>query len=103
MSEIASFELTDINQLPEGQSVINHVSDTIVNHTRVPLTVSLGETELTIEELKNLKENQILNLGKATDEEFELKWRHLVVAKGKLVAVDGELALEVTEVCGSGE
>lgn len=102
MPDIASIELTEVGTLPEGKELEAKLSDTILNETVVGLTVNIGEVEMSIADLKSLKENAILSLGQDADADFELKWKHVVVAKGRLVAIDEQLGIEVTEVCASG-
>jgi flagellar motor switch protein FliN/FliY len=98
MSEVASFELTEVVDLPRGKAVETPLDLAILEQTKIELNVNIGDVSMSISEVKELKENSIVKLAQKVDSEFELKWKDVVIAKGRLVAVDEYLALEITQV-----
>jgi flagellar motor switch protein FliN/FliY len=70
----------------------------LVADVRVELTVELGNTSLTVQELFELKKGSVLKLDSATDAELLVKLNGNIVAKGTLVAVDDNFGIQITEV-----
>ncbi|GGI67649.1 hypothetical protein GCM10007978_01640 [Shewanella hanedai] len=103
MSEASPFELTEVVDLPIGKPIETSLDQTILEQTQVELNVYLGDVSVSISELKDLKVNSIIQLLQKVDSEFDLKWKEVVVAKGRLVAVDEYLALEITQVMPNEE
>lgn len=65
---------------------------------KAKLQVVVGELELTVGELLNAKEHQVLELKQSVQHPVELHLNGQVVARGRLVAVDGRFAVELTEL-----
>ncbi|WP_394391467.1 FliM/FliN family flagellar motor C-terminal domain-containing protein [Shewanella woodyi] len=103
MSESSPFELTEVIDLPVGKPIETSLDKRILEQTQVELNVHLGDVSVSISELKELKVNSIIQLAQRVDSEFELKWQDVVVAKGRLVAVEEHLALEITQVMPNEE
>jgi flagellar motor switch protein FliN/FliY len=98
MADISSFKLTEVENLSTGDSLVESLNHELVDQIKVALSVDLGHIELSLAELKELKENSIVKLGFDVDSPFDLKWQDTIVAKGKLIAIDEKLGLEITEV-----
>lgn len=65
---------------------------------RTRLQVCVGEAELTVGELLEAREHQVLVLDRTVDQPVDLMLEGKVVARGQLVAVDGSFALRITEL-----
>jgi flagellar motor switch/type III secretory pathway protein FliN len=98
MADISSFKLTEVENLPAGDSLVESFDNELVEQLKVALSVDIGQVEMSLAELKALKENSIIKLGVDVDSPFDLKWQDKTIAKGKLIAIDEQLALEITEV-----
>jgi flagellar motor switch protein FliN/FliY len=65
---------------------------------RTRLRVCVGEVELSVGELLDAKEHQVLQLDRAVDHPVDMLLEGKVVARGQLVAVDGCFAVRITEL-----
>ena len=65
---------------------------------RARLQVCVGEVELSVGELLAAKEHQVLVLDRMTDQPVDMLLEGKVVARGQLVAVDGNFAVRITEL-----
>lgn len=80
-----------------GKSVLSDSLD-IIKDIKVRVSVSVGQTELTVQSLFELTEGQILSLDKQTSEPVDVIVDGHVVARGTLVAVDDSFGVRITEV-----
>lgn len=60
--------------------------------------VRVGEADVTVGELINAKEGQVLKLNRQIDEAVDLLIEGRVVARGYLVALDGQFAIRISEL-----
>lgn len=68
-------------------------------HTvKAKLQVYVGEVEMTVGELLGLKQHQIVTLGTDVDQEIDLVLEGHTIARGNLVAVDGQFAIQISEL-----
>ncbi|MDB5874607.1 MAG: surface presentation of antigen protein [Ramlibacter sp.] len=65
---------------------------------RTTLQVCVGEVDITVGDLVNAKEHQVLVLDRAVDQAVDLLLGGKIVARGQLVAVDGKFGLRITEL-----
>ncbi len=70
----------------------------LIKHVRVELTVELGSAEMTVDELFALKSGDIVKLLQQVNEPARLCLDGKAVARGKLVAVDDNFGLQLTEI-----
>lgn len=70
----------------------------LVADVRVELTVELGNAELTVQQLFDLKKNGVLKLDANVNSDLLIKLNGNVVATGKLVAVDDNFGVQITQV-----
>jgi flagellar motor switch protein FliN len=64
----------------------------------VRLQVRVGEAAMSIGELLAARENEVLLLDRAVEQPVDLMLEGSVVARGRLVAVDGSFAVQITEL-----
>lgn len=69
-----------------------------LHQVKTTLHASVGSLSLSIGELMALKANQVLRLDQAIDEPVDLLVEGKAVARGQLVAVDGQFAIRITEL-----
>lgn len=65
---------------------------------RARLQVCVGQVELAVGELLAAKEREVFVLDRAVDQPVDLLIEGKVVARGQLVAVDGQFAVRITEL-----
>jgi flagellar motor switch protein FliN/FliY len=65
---------------------------------RARLEVRVGEVALTVGELMQAREHQVLVLDRTLDDAVDLLLQGQVVARGELVAMEGRFALRITEL-----
>lgn len=65
---------------------------------KAKLQVYVGEVEMTVGELLGLKQHQIVTLGTDVEQEIDLVLEGHTVARGHLVAVDGQFAIQISEL-----
>lgn len=95
---------THIIELPElegttapGSSILSGNLD-VIGKVQVKLAVRVGEAEVSIGDLMNMKENQVFKLDAALDTPVDILLEGSVVARGTLVAVDDCFGVRVTEL-----
>jgi flagellar motor switch protein FliN/FliY len=66
----------------------------------VPLKISavLGEAKMTIEEVLNLKQGMVIELGKKVGEPVDIYVNDKILAKGEIVIVGGKIGITLTEI-----
>jgi flagellar motor switch protein FliN/FliY len=70
----------------------------LVGHVKVRLTAVLGEVELSLAELFELKSGKVLSLGQALDEPVVLQLNGKSVATAQLVAVGDHFGVQIVQV-----
>jgi flagellar motor switch protein FliN/FliY len=65
---------------------------------KAKLTVCVGTAELTVAELLDAKEQQVLRLDRTVEQPVDVLLEGHVVARGILVAVDEHFAVRITEL-----
>lgn len=69
-----------------------------LHQIKATLQVRVGEATLTVGELLQAREHQVLRLDRAVDQPVDLTIEGKVVARGQLVALDGHFAVRITEL-----
>lgn len=66
----------------------------------VPLScsVELGQAEITIRKLLTLQNGSILELGKLSEEPFDIKANGNLIARGEVVTVNDHYGVRITEI-----
>lgn len=70
----------------------------LVGHVKVRLTAVLGEAEVSLAELFELKAGRVLTLGQALDEPVTLQLNGKPVATAQLVAVGDHFGVQIVQV-----
>lgn len=95
---VKKIALPELEAQTEGKSLINENYLALVGSVEVECQVLLGNISLTIAELRQLKEGQLLSLDQKTHEPIEILLNNQVIARGELMSVDDCFALHITEV-----
>lgn len=69
----------------------------------VPITVAIGEAEISIQRLLQLGPGSVVKLEKSIDEPADLYLKDAKFATGKIVVVDGRFAVKITQILGLGD
>jgi flagellar motor switch protein FliN/FliY len=70
----------------------------LVGHVKVRLMAVLGDVELSLAELFELKAGKVLSLDQALDEPVVLQLNGKAVATAQLVAVDDHFGVQIVQV-----
>lgn len=70
----------------------------ILNNVWVDVTVELGRKDMTVSELSNLKEQDVIELDKLAGEAFEIRVNGRLFAAGEVVVVTDMMAVRLTSL-----
>ena len=68
----------------------------------VPVTVSIGQTQMSVRRLLQLGPGSVLKLDKPVDEPADLYLKDTKFAEGTVVVVDGRFAVKIKQILGLG-
>ena len=87
------------SHVDEGAALANPKPDLgLVGHVKVRLMAVLGEVEVSLAELFELKAGKVLGLGQALDEPVVLQLNGKPVATAQLVAVGDHFGVQIVQV-----
>lgn len=69
----------------------------------VPITVTIGQTEIPVQRLLRLGPGSVLKLDKSIDEPVDLHLRNTRFATGSVVVVEGRFAVKIKQILGLGD
>ena len=64
----------------------------------VPITVTIGKTEISVRRLLQLAPGSVIKLGKPVDEPVDLYLSESKFARGSVVVVDGHFAVKINQI-----
>ena len=96
-------ELGDLTKASDPSAVVSHGANLLqstnpLHQIKATLQVCVGIATITVGELMSAKERQVLLLNRGTEQPVDLLLEGQVVARGQLVAVDGQFAVRITEL-----
>lgn len=80
----------------EGAASINFLLD-----MSIPVTVVIGQTDMSIQKLLQLGPGSVLKLDKPIDAPADLYLRETKFAIGSIVVVDGRFAIRIKQIIGT--
>ena len=85
---------------PGGASSAGRVGDRLdlVEHVKVRVSVSLGETEIPISRLFALSGGDVVALDREADAPVDIRVNDRLIARGVLVAVGDQFGVRITEI-----
>jgi flagellar motor switch protein FliN/FliY len=86
----------------EGGDTGSGTSFDILLDMNIPVTASVGQTEITVRRLLQLGPGSVLKLDKPIDEPADLYLKDSKFATGNVVVVDGQFAIRIEQVIGTG-
>jgi len=91
--------LADAEAVADGSPARSAAPDlNLVGHVKVRLTAVLGETEISLAELFELKAGKVLTLGQGLEEPVTLQLNGKPVATAQLVAVGDHFGVQIVQV-----
>lgn len=69
----------------------------------VPITVTIGHTEMTVQRLLKLGPGSVVKLDKSINEPADLYLKETRFAAGSIVVVDGRFAVKIEKILGLGD
>ena len=84
-----------------GESTGPGGSIDILLDMNIPVTVTIGQTEIPVRRLLQLGPGSVLNLDKPIDEPADLYLKDTKFATGSIVEVDGWFAVKINQVLGA--
>ncbi len=70
-----------------------------IGGVEVECLVRIGTLTMTIAELRQLKQGQLLSLQQKTHEPVDILLNNQVIARGELMSIEEHFAIQITEVC----
>ncbi|MFN8179548.1 MAG: flagellar motor switch protein FliN [bacterium] len=95
--EKAAAARPDEAAVPAGYRNLEHLLD-----VRLPLTIRLGSTRMSLDDVLRLAPGSVVELDRSEDEPLEVLANGRVIARGEVVVVDERFGLRITEI-GSAE
>ncbi|MBT4503975.1 MAG: hypothetical protein HOC74_39955 [Gemmatimonadetes bacterium] len=71
-----------------------------LDNVQVCITCELGRKELSLKEIRQLKEQDVIELDKLAGEAFEIRMNGRYFAVGEVVVVTDLMAVRITEMAG---
>ena len=98
-AEVTSILLDEIEtQSNDDQAPLLERDMALLGHVKVQVSVVVGHVDMSIEKLFSCKEGELVQLAEAVDEPVTLMIDYKPVAKGKLVAVEDNFGVQITEI-----
>lgn len=69
----------------------------------VPVTVTIGQTEIPVQRFLRLGPGSVIKLDKSIDEPVDLYLRNTRFATGSVVVVDGRFGVRIKQIIGLGD
>lgn len=95
---VNAVELEEVTSNAGTEKLLKADKLNLVADVKVVLTIELGNAELTVQELFDLKKDGVLKLNANVNSDLLVKLNGNVVATGKLVAVDDNFGVQITHV-----
>jgi flagellar motor switch protein FliN/FliY len=70
----------------------------ILQHVEIPVSVSFGRTQMRLKDLLGLANGSVVHLDRELGDEVEVRVNNRVIARGEVVAVDGNYGVRILEM-----
>jgi flagellar motor switch protein FliN len=84
--------------VPARQSATEMNPNDMLMHVRVPVMVSFGGTQMRMKDLLNLATGSVVELDQSLHDNVEVRVNDRLIARGEVVAVDGNYGVRVLEL-----
>lgn len=96
---VKKISITEQPAVVEDKLVITENYLGLIGDVEVACLVRLGSLTMTVAELRQLKQGQILSLNQKTHEPIDVVLNNQIIARGDLMSSDEHFAIQITEVC----
>ena len=93
----------EFSEAVESESTGAGGSIDILLDMKVPITVTVGRTEMPVQRFLQLGPGSVIALDKPIDEPAELYLKDTKFATGTIVVVDGRFAIRIDQILGLGD
>lgn len=100
-SKVQKVELTELDgdkSSAEKGAIFSGKRLDLIQNVKVKVTALMGESELAVSELFDLKEDSILKLDQNSNTPIKIMLDDKIIAKGNLVVVDDNFGVQITDV-----
>lgn len=91
-------ETTDVIENKIDTTDLKNVTIEKLSKIPVDLTIEIGKTTLTLQEIISLKEGDVVALNKFSKDPFDIKVNGRKVAEGEIVQHDGQFFVKVLNI-----
>jgi len=96
---VHTLEMSDLSEGPASAAPLSMAATgNPLHQIKARLQVCIGEATITVGELMQAREHQVLKLDRRLSEPVEVMLEGKIVARGELVAVDDQFAVRITEL-----
>ena len=99
-AQAQSVELSDVETTSDTGA---EGSIDILLDFKIPITASIGETQIPVRRLLQLAPGSVIELDKPIDAPADLYLKGTRFAAGKVVVVDGQFAIRIEHISGLGD
>ena len=92
----------EFTEVAEGAAAGSGASLDILLDMNIPVTAAVGQTQIPVRRLLQLGPGSVLRLDKPIDEPVDLYLKETKFATGNVVVVDGQFAVRIERVLGTG-
>lgn len=96
---VKKLALSEHHEAREAHPVATEHHLNFIGNVEVQCLVRLGTLTMTINELRQLKTGQILELEQKTQEPVDIVLNNQVIARGELMSCEEHFAIKIIEVC----
>ena len=94
----AAVRPVDFGPLPAGTEGAESQNLDLLLDVQIPISVEVGRTEMSLEEVVNLVPGSVVALDKKAEEPVDLRVNGKLVARGEVVLVDDTYGLRITQI-----
>lgn len=94
---VSNIDFQEMTESVAGGKVLGSRFD-LVKNVKVTLSVYLGNSEISVSDLFELKNGSLLTLDKDVNAPVDIKHDGNVIARGELVAIDDNFGVRITEI-----
>ena len=96
--DVKELEMDELEETPTSGAPLFSNNIDLVKNVKVKLSAILGDAEITVDELFNLKSGSVVKLNQEMTAPVIIQLEGNVVAKGTLVAVDDSFGIKITDI-----
>ncbi len=95
----AEIRQAEFQAISSAETIAAVDSMSLLLDVMVPVTVDLGRTEMTINEIMKLGPGAVVKLDQPIGEPVEIRVNGELVGRGEVVVVDDQMGVQLTELC----